>query len=118
MWLFLIDGFYSVVQDKDDTNTLLVRARNEDDAIRMADRLGHLPIEYSTTHDYAYRIRVPRAQFSGLMEEEVQDIAYTNFKNEVHEQRGFARSMIYSRVWAFMLDALQGHPRATTPPYP
>jgi hypothetical protein len=110
MWLFLIDGFYSVVQDKDDTNTLLVRARDEDDALRMADRLGHVVIEHTPDRDYAYRMRVPRAQFSGLMEEEVQDLSYTNFKNEVHERRGFARSLIYGRVWSFMLDALQGHP--------
>lgn len=110
MWLFLIDGFYSVVEDKDDPSVLLVRARDKDDAHRMAARLD-VTVEDTNDreHDYPYRMRVDRSTFAGELSSEVMDLDYTNFKDRVHSVRGFSRSLIYSRVWSWMIDALQGH---------
>ena len=115
MWLFLIDGFYSVVADRNNPDNLLVRARDDGDAQRMADLLtdaSRKPVLVVPTpnHDYAFRMIVHRDVFARVLGDIARDISYDNFKDEVHQVRGFARSSIYSRVWSFMIDALQGHP--------
>jgi len=109
----MLDGFYSVVADKHNPERVLVRARDDNDAQRMADRLtdaGRKPVLVIPTPDadYAFRMYVSRELFAHVMADAVRDIDYTNFKDEVHEVRGFERASIYSRVWAMMLNALQG----------
>ncbi|MCP9793550.1 hypothetical protein KBZ20_14235 [Vulcanococcus limneticus Candia 3F8] len=82
MWLFLPDGFLSIVAVKGEENgpTLLVRAR----------AAGHIEAcfpaaEVITTADadYRYRAFVPREQVAAALAEQVRQLSYTNFKNAI-----------------------------------
>jgi hypothetical protein len=107
VWLFTLDGFYSVVADRDDPSRLLVRTRDADDAQRMAERLGVSAVSTpaSEGYDYAYRMFVARETFAKALADEALGITYDNFKNAVHDRRGSKRAAIYSRVWSLLYDA-------------
>jgi hypothetical protein len=109
MWVFLIDGFYSVVADRDNRHQLLVRCRDKDDAQRMAERLGVtvLATPESDGYDYAYRMRVDRNTFANVLADEARNIPYGNFKNEVADKRGYTRAKVYGQVWGLLRTALQ-----------
>ena len=82
MWLFLPEGFLSIVavQGEERGPTLLVRAR----------AAGHIEAcfpdaEVATTPDadYRYRAFVPREQVVAALVQQVQDLCYTNFKKAI-----------------------------------
>jgi hypothetical protein len=112
MWVFDTRGFYSVVQNRDDPTTVLVRCRDREDAQRLADWLSEddLPIEVHHTPDadYAYRMVVPRLLFGNYLMSAVMDLDYGNFKDRVHEVQGQARADVYLDVWATLLDLQEG----------
>jgi hypothetical protein len=110
MWVFTLDGFFSIVAHTELPNHLLVRARDRDDIQRLAGwlaRQGH-PVEprHTPEGDYAWRLVAPRALVARYLATTVADIDYPNFKNAVAKQRGHDRAVIYSQVWLDML-ALQ-----------
>jgi hypothetical protein len=105
MWMFTKIGFFSAVQSKDDENTIVVRARLEQDIERLADFLGECQIPQpkviKTPHrDYLYRVMVKREDWKKAVARLADEIDYTNFKNEVHD--GTHRDAAYSRVWSVM----------------
>ena len=111
MWVFTKHGFFSIVQDKDDENYLIVRARVKGD---LEELLGgtngfqdQYPIQEDTGSDYRYRIRADREIVAELVCEETLSIDYTNYKAAVNmvDQR---RSEYYGMVWAIMAD-MQDH---------
>jgi hypothetical protein len=103
MWVFLIDGFYSVVADRENRHQLLVRCRDKDDADRMAERLGVTVVDTTGPEfDYAYRMHVDRNVFADVLADEARNIPYDNFKNEVADKRGYTRANVYGRVWSLL----------------
>ena len=104
MWLFTPLGFYSVVQHRDDPDTMLVRARVREDLERLRD--DHLPgaevIEGAGT-DYRFRVLVPRAAWEQAAAALARDVDYPNFKSEVARTDG-GRARVYGRVWEIMWD--------------
>jgi hypothetical protein len=79
MWLFPNNAFLSIVADKDDPagEFQLVRARDIE-AVFPKARVAITP-----KSDYRYRAFVPRADVAKAIAHQVNDIAYTNFKNHV-----------------------------------
>ena len=81
MWICLNDAFVSIVEDRDDSNYLICRARVK----------GHLEKVFSQTvketpeGDYRYRVRVPRGDVANIMLGRVMNIRYDNFKNSVKD---------------------------------
>lgn len=76
-------GFLSIVANKDDFNTLLVRAR----------AAGHIESIFPKAEvftdegaDYFYRAFIPRYEVSDAIAREVDSISYTNFKNSVKDK--------------------------------
>ncbi len=112
MWVFDIRGFYSVVQNRDDPTTVLVRCRDREDAQRLADWLSedYLPTEVRHTPDadYAYRMVVPRLAFGSYLMSGVCSLDYTNFKSAVSEQQSHDRADLYLDVWATMAGLQKG----------
>lgn len=105
MWLMTTIGFFSVVQ-KPGTSFLTVRARARGDLENLRSR--YLP-ELSATiskagTDYPFRATVSHADFGNAVTKIVQDITYTNFKDEVAVQQGEQRSKRYAKVWAALQD--------------
>lgn len=94
MWIFMNDAFLSIVQHKDDPDSLLVRARRKEDLLRtFPDR-----VPYQVPHsDYAWRTAVPRTQVQEMLCARVSAIDYPNFKASVKDKR---RAAVYADVWA------------------
>ena len=110
MWLLTPFGFFSIVQKPGDApqGTLTVRARVREDLESL--RLRYLPglgeIRESGSHDYRFRAQAPRSEVSAAMSALVDDLAYSNFKNQVSKEQGPARAHLYHDVWS-VLDQLQ-----------
>jgi hypothetical protein len=112
MWIFTIDGFYSVVQHRDHPEEMVVRARVEADLERMLTRLRHrtfettIPIEHTPEGDYAYRCFLTKNEWALYLSRAVEATDYPNFKDEVAKRLGHDRADVYLDVWLTMM-ALQ-----------
>lgn len=84
MWIFLSDALLSVVADKDDPSgpRLLMRARRQGDIERVFPEA-----EVATTPgaDYRFRAWLPRERVAAVLTQQVESLAYTNFKSSIHD---------------------------------
>lgn len=114
MWFFTPIGFFSVVQ-KTETNFLTIRARVEADLDAL--RVNYLPSLSPTiktqSADYPYRGTVGHSEFAAALSSLVEDITYSNFKDEVAARQGYARANIYNNVWLGLLGLENGLSRKT-----
>jgi hypothetical protein len=108
MWVFTTDGFFSAVEHKEDPSIIVVRTRTAQDAESLRDRLAdmrcHVPVQVTPTADYGWRLFVPRGSWSLYLQNMVEAIDYTNFKNAVATQQGLERADIYHDVWHVMYE--------------
>lgn len=100
MWLLTPRGFYSVVANNDDPETVLVRARVRGDLEELADLVGGLEILETPERDYRWRAVVSRTAWSGALVLLAAEIDYPNFKSEVALRQGHERAGVYHEVWA------------------
>ena len=106
MWLLTPFGFFRIVQKPGDASpgTLTVRARVREDLEAL--RLRHLPglgvIRESRSNDYRFRAQAPRSEVSAAMAALVDDLTYSNFKNQVGKEQGPARAHLYHDVWSVL----------------
>lgn len=112
MWMMTRYGMYSVVTNPDDPEfEVQMRARVRKDLEDLQKRFGPLlrPYQiYETPNaDYAFRIFLPQHEFALLAFYLASDIDYGNFKAEI-ERTDPRRAAVYHRVWAILLEALQG----------
>lgn len=98
MWIFLSDAFLSVVADKDDPSgpRLLVRSRREGDIERVFPEA-----EVATTPgaDYRFRAWLPRERVAAVLTQQVENLAYTNFKSSIRDHAYHAAAM---GAWSVM----------------
>lgn len=103
MWLITPVGFFSIVQKSSDiaADTLTVRARVRSDLEAL--RAHFLPslgeIQESKTNDYRFRAVAPRGDVAGAMADMVNNLQYSNFKNQVAKVQSPARAHLYHDVW-------------------
>jgi len=113
MWLLTPFGFFSMVQKPGDApqGTLTVRARVREDLESL--RLRYLPglgeIRESRSNDYRFRAQAPRCEVSAAMSALVDDLAYSNFKNQVRKEQGPARAHLYHDVWSVLYQLQENH---------
>lgn len=119
MWLITPVGFFSIVQKPSDlaADTLTVRARLRTDleALREQFLPGLGTITESKTNDYRYRAVAPRAEVATAMAGLIQQLDYSNFKNQVAKKQGSARAHLYHGVWE-VLHHLQSESHKYSPP--
>lgn len=104
MWLFLNDAFLSIVQHKDDPDTLLVRARRHEDLSRFLSSdpdANCVEIQHTPEADYPFRALVPRLLVGEMMADQVMRIDYPNFKGSI-EPADSGRGEAYGAVWSVM----------------
>lgn len=101
MWIFTNDAYVSIVQHRDDPDTLLVRGRFRGDAARFLGLPQHHEIEL-TTADYRWRVVTSRATVEKAMLRAVRRVSYPNFKDSIVRAWRKAVSM---RVWSVMAQA-------------
>lgn len=108
MWLFAKRGFFSIVQDKDDPEYLIVRARVKGDIER------YWPLSTVERHDdrdYLYRARIDRRLVARGLSVAVDQIDYVNFKTQIEDKK---RSPWYLQVWETMWDMQESFKRKGT----
>jgi hypothetical protein len=115
MWLVTKKGFFSVVEHRDDVNTVLVRARDRKDLewlceiaddVRRQDGREAIGFEderilMDESADYLWRLIVPRIAWCEVaMRLMIAEIDYPNFKSAVEDKQ---RASLYMRVWSTLL---------------
>lgn len=99
MWLVTLDGFISIVQDRDDARLLQVRARDSQDIRAHFPRAKVCVIEGA---DYRYRARVNRQTVARVIAKTVRDIDYDSHFKDVAiatSPPNPARSRAYYGTW-------------------
>jgi hypothetical protein len=110
MWVFTLDGFYSVVQKDRDKGTekVHVRSRNRHDLERFIQRMNIQDKVIETPNaDYPFRVISTRWIWGEYLEQMAKMITYDNFKHEIEIQDGMARAHIYLRVWHGLRDLME-----------
>jgi hypothetical protein len=106
MWLFTTRGFYSVVQDKEDSRKLVVRARLHGDLEKLREIAPKLSDTFQLPRrDYRFRAFISRKDFAAVLPKLLAELDYTNFKDEVWAKQGSERADLYHDVWAVMYRA-------------
>lgn len=98
MWLFLPQGFVSVVAHRDN-DSLLVRARN------AAHLKAFFPEHEQTvlpTADYRYRVLVSRDELSAVVAEHISEMNYDNYKAAIDDYNYHDVCMdVWRTMWAY-----------------
>ncbi|MBA2241175.1 MAG: hypothetical protein H0W09_08070 [Solirubrobacterales bacterium] len=103
MWLMTLQGYYSVVADRDRPDKLLVRARTREDIEALRRQIPELEPWEDRSADYRWRASVSRAQLIVAMTLLIDEIDYPNFKSAVAERGDHERANLYSRLWGQLL---------------
>ena len=102
MWIFTPTGFLSVVEHRDDSRCLIVRARAKEDLKDIGEFAVQEIIEMPEA-DYRYRVEVARVTFAAYMRTQVAQLDYPNFKERLHEQNRseleIEREQFAYRIW-------------------
>lgn len=108
MWLFTVEGVYSVVQKNPKDKQLCIRARCAADLDHLRD--AYLPTLGKTITnqgtDYPFRAFADREAIALAAADAVRGINYSNFKSEVQRRygkEGKSRMDVFHRVWAALL---------------
>lgn len=119
MWLITPVGFFSIVQKPSDvaTDTLTVRSRVRGDLEALREQF--LPslgdIQESNVNDYRFRAVARRSEVAAAMASLVNQLNYSNFKDQVAKVQGPARAHLYHDVWD-VLYRLQTQPQKYSTP--
>ena len=94
MWVYLSDGFISIVAHHEMTDCLLVRARRPEILSRLFP--AH-EIDDHSGGDYKYRVFVNREDVAKVLSQLAKEIDYSNFKSSVSDPE---TGDLYHQVWA------------------
>lgn len=103
MWVFTQTGFVSAVRHRDNKDQLMIRARDHESLVDLAD-LASAEIVKTPGGDYPYRVTVQEETFHHFMSMSIEALDYTNFKNRVDITRGHHYHDVLSGVWSIMHD--------------
>lgn len=111
MWIFTEGGFISAVAHREKKDILLVRSRDRI-SLEPLQRFSDVLIKTTPDADYRYRIEVSKAVFTAWMSDQIEDLDYDNYKNQVHKTRGNEFAAPLHDVWSVMLevDDVRGGP--------
>ena len=103
MRIFTETGFVSAVHHFSEPDQLVVRARDQVSLEDLADFCG-AEIKRTPVDDYPYRVQITDKKFGVWMTNQISSMAYTNFKNCVHDTRGHDFADTLMSVWSAMHD--------------
>lgn len=109
MWIFLREGFLSVIAAPED-GVLTVRSRVRADLERLRPLFALGPIVEGAGTDYKYRASITREAFADGLAACAMEIDYPNFKNEVARALGARRERTYHKVWSILFRELRDEP--------
>lgn len=96
MWICSSDSFLSVVKNRDDPSTLLVRARGAGHIQRV---FPGAKVFTDPKADYLYRANTQRKVVAKTVAASIEQINYDNFKDSVEDDQ---LNVAYLKVWSAM----------------
>tara|TARA_R110002020_G_scaffold191427_1_gene391271 strand:- start:2411 stop:2818 length:408 start_codon:yes stop_codon:yes gene_type:complete len=114
MWVFTNKGFFSIVEDRDNANNHLVRARMKGDLERLFAPYFAFPklqVEETPDADYRFRVSLHKSVVTNAIGVAVDEIDYDNFKNSYRDNEKIPhtlRSLTHYHmhdVWSAMHEA-------------
>lgn len=103
MWIYTPTGFVSAVAKTKNSATLTVRARDRQSLDEIV-QLSGAAVTIGEGTDYPYRVVVSREVFKFWIDRQVEDLDYSNFKNEANAVRGYDYAKVLGKVWSANLD--------------
>jgi hypothetical protein len=109
MWVFTIDGFFSVVhKPQQKAGMVTVRSRSRRDLLWFLERVDGAikDIKEHAGTDYEFRVEISEEKWRAYLGEMSQKLNYSNFKDEVSlidKKRG----SLYLQVWLAMLHVFE-----------
>ena len=94
MWIQFNNAFLSIVENREKTIELLVRARVKGDIEKV---FPEADVFEDNNADYKYRAFISKAMVAEKIMLKVTEINYDNFKNSVKE---IERKKVYGNIWA------------------
>jgi hypothetical protein len=98
MWIFFNTGFISIVQDRNNSDLLIVRARRPEVLTKLWPQE---PITVTNDSDYKYRVFISRPQMVKALSQEILTLDYGNFKSSVSDP---TLSDLYHHIWTLGLE--------------
>jgi hypothetical protein len=93
MWICMDSSFVSAVQDRDDPEGLVIRARSKKHLTRLFPGKA---IAITPEADYVARVFVTKVEFAAVVSQRIEAISYDNFKNSVRNHR---LHQLYTEFW-------------------
>jgi len=84
MWVFTNRGFVSIVENRGDPKTMVVRSRF---AGHIKNLFPKAKVLKTPQADYLYRAFIPRPLVVDKLSEAIEEIDYPNFKNSIGDDR-------------------------------
>ena len=103
MWIFTETGFVSAVQHRESPDYLMVRARDSQSLESLATMIS-VEIKATPDADYPYRLVAAKEDFKSWMNDNIDFLGYSNFKNQVAITRGKEYAHTLGSVWSTMHD--------------
>jgi hypothetical protein len=94
MWFCLNNGFFSAVENRNNKNEMMVRARRRE---HLEDNFPDYEIIVGGFTDYNYRILIDKLKFADIMKNKILDIDYSNFKDSVED---YDLHKLYAKFWS------------------
>ena len=94
MWIQFNNAFLSIVENRENTTELLVRARVKGDIEKV---FPEADVFEDNNADYKYRAFISKAIVAEKIMLKVTEINYDNFKNSVKE---IETKKVYGNIWA------------------
>ena len=114
MWLQTTDGFFSVVEHRDNDELVLIRARTREDLENLtrydAEGFDDEHIIEDLAADYQWRLIAPRAAWLEVLTKLTNEIDYDNFKDAVKKKQGPERASLYMNIWTILRRLQYGNP--------
>lgn len=106
MWLMTQHGFLSVVEDRGNSERVMVRSRDRQSLEHFAKSLGFddARIIELGFGDYRYRVFCSKPAFAGYAAETALNIDYTNYKSRLQRSRGTRWHDVAMSIWGKMHD--------------
>ena len=104
MWIAMNDSFVSVVVNRNDPKSVVVRARVKEDLVALFPPHANDIVEM-TESDYRWRLFLDKKYVSAVIAERVMDIDYDNFKDSVPKTW---RKQAYNSIWSTMYNVQLG----------
>lgn len=100
MWIFLRDGWFSIVRHKDKPGFLLVRSRRRS---HLQAVFPDAEVYHIVTADYPWRANIKTETVSEIIKQQTLDIDYTDYKGTI----GFKEPKLYNvlqDVWSLLFN--------------